>query len=631
MDNSSGIELLANILPPTQKGNNFINISNNGSSCHFLFVNAPMKIGVILNTGVATNEGGNIKVEVDRSEYLSEQQQIDKPASSIFPLSISPTSEGKEFIRIDVFCFYEDNYLAANSASNGKDLDITDARQDLFEIISNSPLDNTLHNTEISLKFKELSLLHSNSRFILAFVATKCLAHNEKDAMTSERGIVRLCHTTVVPIITVRHKLHIIEDNNAPYVWYKDEGGKDKCIELKVCLTDEHNNFVCCRTVPLRVMLAYESGQVVQQQHIMFLSPDSKICVMGSSQNEYDTTLNERSIGSVKIRINEVSIRHQGQFFQVLVMPDTVNDPNLFDIAPAASIPIEVKSKRNSIAQKKQSVNAGSEQVPAFPSKRPKPMMEMEPQALAAQVLLDTSQLQLDDTQVTAAINSFKNILTWTGNVMKAFEFMQWVPIGQERDQDGALVEPVRTLYQMTNPNKIIEDIMNQYTGTIMGSLTYMNQHLNSQSQGVKQQMQQQILLQQQHSFYNSNDINNISNNEFLRAVNSKSAPRAVMPLNLLSSTASSSSSLSANNTAQLNMYQPNKPPRMFDNTLKSIPLVALNAQDFNNKSSLQSNSAGYSAGYNAGALQYSFAGDSNNNNNNNNNNTNNHNSSRKS
>jgi len=46
-------------------------------------------------------------------------------------------------------------------------------------------------------------------------------------------------------------------------------------------------------------------------------------------------------------------------------------------------------------------------------------------------VILDASQLQLDETQVTAAINSFKNILTWTGNVMKAFEFMQWVPIGQ--------------------------------------------------------------------------------------------------------------------------------------------------------------------------------------------------------
>ena len=51
MDN---IELVANILPPAQKGNNFINITNNGSTCHFLFVNASMKIGVILNSGTTS-------------------------------------------------------------------------------------------------------------------------------------------------------------------------------------------------------------------------------------------------------------------------------------------------------------------------------------------------------------------------------------------------------------------------------------------------------------------------------------------------------------------------------------------------------------------------------------------------
>lgn len=37
----------------------------------------------------------------------------------------------------------------------------------------------------------------------------------------------------------------------------------------------------------------------------------------------------------------------------------------------------------------------------------------------------------MEDGQMIAAMNSFKNILTWTGNVMKAFEFMQWVPVGQ--------------------------------------------------------------------------------------------------------------------------------------------------------------------------------------------------------
>jgi len=143
-----------------------------------------------------------------------------------------------------------------------------------------------------------------------------------------------------------------------------------------------------------------------------------------------------------------------------------------------------------------------------------------------------------------------------------------------------------------------------------MGSLTFMNQHLNSQSLGVKQQMQQQILLQQQHPYFNTNDSNNSSNtsNEFVRSINSKTNPRAMMPLNLLSSTASSAVS---STTQGASVYQPTKISRVFDNNLKSIPLAALNSHDLSNTSS-SSNSANYSAGYNVGALQYSFNGDNN-------------------
>lgn len=106
-----------------------------------------------------------------------------------------------------------------------------------------------------------------------------------------------------------------------------------------------------------------------------------------------DKEPNERSVGNVKIRINEVSIRHQGQFFQVLVLPDTAavmrcalhslsrssraaQDPSLFDIAPAASTPVEVKSKRNAVGQKKQSASVPAEQLPSAPSKRAKPLLE---------------------------------------------------------------------------------------------------------------------------------------------------------------------------------------------------------------------------------------------------------------
>ena len=42
---------------------------------------------------------------------------------------------------------------------------------------------------------------------------------------------------------------------------------------MRCCMTDIF-------TQPLRVMLSYESGQLVQQQQIMFLSPDSRISIL---------------------------------------------------------------------------------------------------------------------------------------------------------------------------------------------------------------------------------------------------------------------------------------------------------------------------------------------------------------
>ena len=39
-----------------------------------------------------------------------------------------------------------------------------------------------------------------------------------------QKQAVRLCHTSLVPITVVRHKLRIIEENSSSYLWYKDEG-----------------------------------------------------------------------------------------------------------------------------------------------------------------------------------------------------------------------------------------------------------------------------------------------------------------------------------------------------------------------------------------------------------------------
>jgi hypothetical protein len=42
-----------------------------------------------------------------------------------------------------------------------------------------------------------------------------------------------------------RHRLKIVEQ--PPSVWYKDEGGRDKCIQILAQLVDEHDTPVRSR------------------------------------------------------------------------------------------------------------------------------------------------------------------------------------------------------------------------------------------------------------------------------------------------------------------------------------------------------------------------------------------------
>ena len=58
-------------------------------------------------------------------------------------------------------------------------------------------------------------------------------------------------HTSIIvnpvmslPMFIVRYKLVIIEDKKTSYVWYKDEGGRDKCIDLIVELRNDKDEII---------------------------------------------------------------------------------------------------------------------------------------------------------------------------------------------------------------------------------------------------------------------------------------------------------------------------------------------------------------------------------------------------
>ena len=121
---------------------------------------------------------------------------------------------------------------------------------------------------------------------------------------------------------------------SSPYTWYKDEGGRDKCIELQVKLVDEKNRAILNRSIPLRATVLYENGRVVEMQNIMVIN-----------MNESKTVIDKSGMGILKFRINEVSSKHRDQRFKILVSPEDSTD--FADIGPACSIALDIKSKRN--------------------------------------------------------------------------------------------------------------------------------------------------------------------------------------------------------------------------------------------------------------------------------------------
>ncbi len=99
----------------------------------------------------------------------------------------------------------------------------------------------------MTVLFRDVSGNYDNKKFALIFKAI--------------HSTYKISSATSQPMYSIRHKLVVEEENKAPYVWYKDEGGKDKCIEIKVSLRDSENKIVKDRKVPLKCFLLYSNNQ----------------------------------------------------------------------------------------------------------------------------------------------------------------------------------------------------------------------------------------------------------------------------------------------------------------------------------------------------------------------------------
>mmetsp|Transcript_12387 Transcript_12387/g.20138 ORF Transcript_12387/g.20138 Transcript_12387/m.20138 type:complete len:755 (-) Transcript_12387:307-2571(-) len=357
----------------------------------------------------------------------------------------------------------------------------------------------------LTVRINELSMRYENKKLVLR-------------ASTENINGLYVQSAISLPMLCVKYRL-VIENNTLPDVWFKDEGGRDKCIELNISLQDHNHDTIVERKVPLKVMLLYADGNPVLKQEILKISPDSKL------------HLDERGRASLRLRIDDVSKNHQKQCFLIQIAPDTNSHPLNNDISPDECTPLEVRSKRNKgkrpreddappvppaprasgngAAQKIAIVNSGTAKATpstgiAAKAKSSGPSVSFAPPSSDAQTVSRTviEKTALENKRLNDLMTNFnkedkprdapsreqvgktiQGLVEWSQSMMDALASLQWQYIGNEKLPNGA----VQPLYEMRNPNNTITELFNAYQDFAVPSLTllYHDHHSNGGSGGV--------------------------------------------------------------------------------------------------------------------------------------------------
>ncbi|CEG36084.1 uncharacterized protein PHALS_00404 [Plasmopara halstedii] len=301
---------------------------------------------------------------------------------------------------------------------------------------------------KLRMSISECSMALGNRKFVIHISASTTKENfslNVTPALTSEMTVIQ-------------HRLLIQE--KLPELWYKDEGGRDKCMTLPIFLVNAKNERVGNRPVPLRVTLLYENEHPVLKQDILKMSPDC-----------------ERSIDStgkavLKLRIEDVSKNHQGQAFRLKVEADTAQSPLNFDVAYDLSSSISVRSKRNKRrpgrsmpAQITHHIIAGAS-TPMSTSSSPASNADHEMMLAGA---FSSAAFTAEDRRkrlrtgegtspgtprvggspqsANSLTGAMESILTWTGGVVNGLHQLEWQTVGYESKGDGT-ADPERPIYR---------------------------------------------------------------------------------------------------------------------------------------------------------------------------------------
>jgi hypothetical protein len=306
---------------------------------------------------------------------------------------------------------------------------------------------------------------------------------------------VQVCHAYTSAIHLVNYKLYV-QPRDWEEAWYKDEGGRDKCMIAQVELHNAEGSMATGIRAPIRLTLRYADAQSTNVRNQDILR------ILGHPKQFVDP---DSGTVSIRFRIEDVSKNHQGQDFKVEICADS---SRFADIAPAYTPPVSVRSKRT----KRQRMSANADTM-SNTSATGGGVEEVKPSTAAAggnqqqqqqQIMqhdriiqqLDSAshpnkpfvtefqvlknQLQHQHSHFTkvggysssridsaASSNStlarkrdaLLGILNWAEEVVNGLYPLQWKVVGYAPFPDGSL-DHNHPYYSMPNPNSVISKLL---------------------------------------------------------------------------------------------------------------------------------------------------------------------------
>eukprot|EP00523_Entomoneis_sp_CCMP467_P009917 CAMPEP_0168736916 /NCGR_PEP_ID=MMETSP0724-20121128/10111_1 /TAXON_ID=265536 /ORGANISM="Amphiprora sp., Strain CCMP467" /LENGTH=630 /DNA_ID=CAMNT_0008784137 /DNA_START=168 /DNA_END=2056 /DNA_ORIENTATION=- len=264
-------------------------------------------------------------------------------------------------------------------------------------------------------------------------------------------GDIAPCNTRTISLVNAKLNVHMNSDWT--HVWFKDEGGRDKCMEGDVTLWNDRNEKLW-ENVILDLTLCYageDNVTVSNQELLRRIGTDQQFQIDRSSGS-----------GKIRFRVEDVSKNHQGQNFVVKI---SAAKGSIRDIASVFTPPVSVRSKRN---KPKPKVIAGARQSSIMDHSSDRSSIDPRPTSSFG------GPRVFEGADPMRVRNAVQSIVRWADEVVRSLYNMQWHVIGYEHRPDGS-VDVNRPLHKnIQNPNPSIDHVLTMYNETVRENLGFL-------------------------------------------------------------------------------------------------------------------------------------------------------------